>query len=356
MDNLLSKQDLKICIVRLSAIGDVCLMIPTIKAIQKKLPKSQITWIISNPAYQLVKEITGINFIVIDKPRSISDYLTLYKQFAQDRFDIVLAAQANLRVNLLYPALKAPIKIGFDKQRARDLQWLFTNKRIPFNNEHLLDSFLAFAKAIGVESTEIDWEIPLHKSDEDRADELFPLTAPKTTIAINPITSKEERNWPLYRYIQLINSIHEKYDAQIILTGGPNPEEQEQILNIIKQVHRHDKVTNTAGTLSLTQLAATLGRASCLISPDTAAVHIASAMKTDVIGLYTVAPTKLSGPYFSKELTIDKFNEAVSTILAKEPYTIPWKTRVHSEKAMQLIEVNEVMDKLAMIIDSGDQN
>lgn len=349
-----STKKLKICIVRLSAIGDVCLMIPTVKALQTQYPQATITWIISNPAYELVKHISDIEFILIEKPRLIRDYIKLYKQFNDYEFDIVLATQANMRINLLYPALKAPRKIGFDRQRARDLQWLFTNERIEFKDEHLLESFLSFAYKINTRLADLDWEIPLDKSDEDKADELLPPTTTNLSIAINPITSKNERNWPISRYTELINKITELFDYQIILTGGFDISEQQQIIEIIKQVHRPEKVINSAGTLSLTQLAAVLSRVNCLISPDTAAVHIASAMKTDVIGLYAVAPSKLSGPYFSKQLTIDKFPQAVKQFLKQDPQHIPWKTRVHDSRAMQLISVGEVMDKLTKHLESGE--
>jgi heptosyltransferase I len=72
-------------------------------------------------------------------------------------------------------------------------------------------------------------------------------------------------------------------------------------------------------------------------------------MGTPVIGLYAVAPSKLSGPYLSPELVIDRFPEAVRTILSKDPARIPWGTRVHTPRAMELIQVPEVIEKLGMV-------
>ncbi len=348
------EQDLKICVVRLSAIGDVCLMIPTVKSIQKSLPNAQLTWIISNPAYELVRGLPKVNFIVIDKPRSIKDYICLYKQLNKYQFDIILATQANMRVNLIYPALKAPRKIGFDKQRARDLQWLFTNERIDFKDEHLLDSFLSFAKKAGTTPNNIEWDIPLNTTDNETANKILLSKNHKYSIAINPITSKNERNWSLENYTELIDTIASKYDCHIILTGGADPKELEQIQTIYKLCQTQDKITNCAGTLNLKQLTALLEQVDCLISPDTAAVHIASAMRTPVIGLYAIAPAKLSGPYFSKELTLDKFGDAVTKFLCKSLADIPWKTRVHDPRAMQLIQVEEIMDKIDTVLTKGD--
>lgn len=362
MDNKLKQSSSKpdpqsICIVRLSAIGDVCLMIPLVKILQKQSPQPKITWIISNPAYQLVEGMPGVDFIVIDKPNSIGDYRKLYKILHKHSFDVVLATQANLRVNLLYPAIKAPLKIGFDKQRARDLQGLFTNDKIDFKEQHLLDSFLSFAAKLGIyiPPGSPEWEIPLTEEDNKEASSIISAVDSKYCIAINPITSKQERNWPLDRYASLIDAIIKKHDCSVIITGGPSDGEIQQIEAILAQTDNSNLVINTVGKLSLKQLAALLRQVDCLISPDTAAVHIASAVRTDVIGLYAVASAELSGPYFSKHLTIDKFPTAVRQLLGKDPQNTPWKTRVHDRKAMQLIQVDEVIKKIAALL-PGEQS
>ncbi|NNG14393.1 MAG: hypothetical protein HKM22_04465, partial [Gammaproteobacteria bacterium] len=59
----------RIAILRLSALGDVCMVVPVIRTLQQALPQAQITWIISRPAYDLVEGMDGVEFIVIDKPR-----------------------------------------------------------------------------------------------------------------------------------------------------------------------------------------------------------------------------------------------------------------------------------------------
>lgn len=358
MNNKLKQLPKNICIVRLSAIGDVCLMIPLIKLLQKHLPDTNITWVISNPAYQLVQGMPGVDFIVINKPKSFSDYSKLYKLMRPYKFDVLLATQANMRVNLIYPAIKASRKIGFDKQRARDLQSLFTNDKIEFKKQHLLDSFLSFATKLGIQVPieTPEWKIPLAKEDNKKASSITSTINTKYCIAINPITSKQERNWPLDRYATLIDAIIKKYDCSVIIIGGPDITELEQIDAILAETSNtkknNDQIINCAGKLSLKTLAALLTKVDCLISPDTAAVHIASAVKTDVIGLYAVASPDLSGPYFSKHLIIDKFPTAVQEILGKDRSNIPWKTRVHDARAMQLIQVEEVMQKIAVVIDT----
>ena len=332
----------KIAILRLSAIGDVVMVVPMVRAIQRSYPNAEITWIIGQAAYSLLKGLSGVKFEVIDKPKSLTDYYLFRKRFKSNNFDVLFAMQASLRANLLYPLISAKRKIGFDSNRAKDLHWLFIKESIPFEKNHLLDSFMSFALHIGAtKRTNLEW----HLSIEQENYQFIKSKINKSYIVINPAASKKERNWATDNYIRLIKTIelkHPQYD--IFLTGGDNDIELNQLIS------SQTNAINLAGKTTLKQLAAVLDLAVCLIAPDTGPVHIATAMNTPVIGLYAVITAKLSGPYLSQGLTIDKYPQAVTEILKQDPTTIAWGTRVHSIEAMNLIKVDDVMANLSKIL------
>ncbi len=56
-----------------------------------------------------------------------------------------------------------------------------------------------------------------------------------------------------------------------------------------------------------------------------------------------MAPAQLSGPYFSRELTVDKFDEAAQRFLGRPAQELPWNHRVHHPEAMKLIQVEDVL-------------
>lgn len=334
----------RIAIVRFSALGDVVMVSAAVNALQKALPEAEITWFTSPLAYSMLNRMSGVQFIVADKPRSISDYRAFYRRCRELDFDVVLAMQANLRINLLYPALCAPLKVGFDRTRAREGQWLFCNRSIPFHNDHLVDSFLAFVEQLTGQTAEAAWELPIDDSDHAWAHEqLCHLTRP--LIAIHPHASKPERNWLPQRYAEVI----QRTFASVVLTGGNNPAELalcEQLADIAP-----DRTLNLCGKSSPKQLAAVLDKVNGLIAPDTGAVHIARAMDIPVIGLYAVAPSKLSGPYRRTEYCIDRYSHAVHKYLEKDPKQLPWNTRVHHPDAMSLIQVDDVMQQLERVLE-----
>lgn len=323
------------------------LALPAVRCLHRSFPDATITWITSPLAFAMLQGLEGVNFAVYDKPRSLKDYRAFYHSFSQRRFDVVLEMQANLRINLLYPALKSPVKIGFDRIRAREGQWLFSNRKIPFANEHLADSFLAFAAALGADISTPDLSIPIPEPDTRWAQQQL-ASLPRPLIAIHPFASKQERNWLFERHAEVIRETIRKWNAGFVLTGGNAAAELDCCQRLAAIAPEH--ILNLCGKTTPKQLAAILGEADALIAPDTAAVHIARAMNTKVIGLYAIAPPELSGPYRAQEHVVNRYPEAVSKYLQQDSMQVPWNTRVHHPDAMSLIQVDDVILKLQTIL------
>lgn len=336
-----------IALVRFSALGDVALVVPTVRRLQKSFPHATLTWITSPLGYSLLKGLDGVRFEVFDKPRTLSDYRNFYRAFRERSFDVVLAMQASLRINLLYPALRAPIKIGFDRIRAREGQWLFCNHSIPFADTHLAESFLAFAAQLGAAPQPVAWDLPIAEADRAWALEQVQCL-PRPLIAIHPCASKAERNWLPERYMEVIHAAQQQWQCGFVFTGGDSPLERNVCAQLSSAACQGS--VNLCGLTTPKQLAALLGVADGLIAPDTAAVHLARAMNTPVIGLYAVASPGLSGPYQQQEFIVNRYPDAVGKFLKKNPKHLPWNTRVHRPEAMNLITVEDVLQQLGRLL------
>jgi heptosyltransferase I len=342
-----------IAFFRLSALGDVVLAIPMIRALQKAWPSCKITWITSSAVYPLLEGLDGVEFLVIQKPQKIKDYLSLRKLFKQYEFDILIAAQASFRTNLIYPHINAKRKIGFDNGRAKDLHSWFVKEQIPGANEHLAEGFMGFAKYLGVDTPktkqEFDWQLYTSEADQTwaRATRNNGSDKKQKYIAINAAASKAERTWKAEHYAQLIDLAVAQYNCQVVLTGGP-AENEIKLANDIEALVKSD-IDNRVGKTKHKQIAALLGEVDCLIAPDTGPVHIAVAMNTPVIGLYAVARSGLSGPYQSPDYTVDAYPLAVEAYLGKPYDKASWHERVHHQYAMDLITVDDVLEQLCQI-------
>lgn len=341
-----TKNPQHIAILRLGALGDCCMTIPLALALRDHFPNTQIHWIIDRSFAPLINDIPGIQFIPIQKPRSLKQWRTCQQQLSRcPHLDILLMPQASLRSNLISLFLKAETRIGYDKLHAKDFQSLFTNQTVPAQKEHLVDAFLQFASALHISTPHPRWELPIPTADIDYANRIAPRTE-RPLIAVCPSTSKIERNWPVAKYSELIQILQHRYNAQILLLAGPDNAAQEIAKQISDQTE--NVIQPPPGTLK--QLAALLQQSDLLISPDTGQAHIADAVSTPVIGLYAVMTAAKTGPYRSRELCVDKYREAITQIAQKDPDQVSWNFRVHDARAMALITVDDVLERCAQVL------
>ena len=139
-----------VCILRLSAIGDACHVVPIVRTLQQAWPATQLSWIIGRSEARLMRLLDGVEFITVDKRASLAGLAALRRELAARRFEVLLHMQLALRASLVASCVPARVKLGFDLARAREAQWLFTNARIaPRTREHVLDSFFGFSEALG---------------------------------------------------------------------------------------------------------------------------------------------------------------------------------------------------------------
>lgn len=332
-----------ICVVRLSALGDVLMLVPLIRTLQSNFPHASITWIISPPAFDLVRGMEGVEFIVINKPKGPADYWNFKKQLKGRIFDVLLATQANFRANLLYPLINASRKIGYDFYRAKDGHKWFINETIKSAKEHTVEGFLKFSEALGIKKVTMRWDLPISAMDKEWAVQQLPKEGP--ILAINPAASKPERSWPVENYVAVIKAAQRRWGAQVVLTGGPGILDR-QLANAIKS---EVECIDLVGKTTPQKLLAVISKAKALLCPDTGPSHMATVVNTPVVALHAVTNSQISGPYLFKHLVVDCYQESVETILKIPIEQIPWGTKVHSKEAMKLIKVEDVLTKLESI-------
>ncbi|CAM2916582.1 glycosyltransferase family 9 protein [Legionella worsleiensis] len=319
------------------------MLVPLIRTLQSGLPDTQLTWIISRPAYDLVEGMDGVEFIVIDKPKTLSDYWQFKKQMSSRQFDVLLAPQASLRTNLLYPLIKAKRKIGYDTHRANDAHGWFVKEQINPGQEHTLEGFLRFAEPLGIKERIIRWDLPVTSADYEWAQNHLPQQDP--ILVVNPAASKPERSWPVERYIAVLQQVIERWGAQIVLTGGPG--EYDRFL--AEQIRQVIPATDLVGKTKPKQLLAVISSAKAVLCPDTGPSHMSVAVNTPVVALHAVTNPLISGPYTFQHLVVNRYPQAVEHVLGYSMAQNIWGTQVHGDEAMKLITVDDVMNQLAQI-------
>jgi heptosyltransferase I len=335
-----------VCLLRLSAVGDVCHTLPVVRTLQAAWPETRFTWIIGKLEATLVGDIPGIEFIIFDKARGWRAHFDLRRALHGRSFDLLLHMQMSLRASLASCAVRAPIKIGFDRQRAHDWQWLFTNRRIPYKpRQHVMDSLFGFAQACGMHQRELRWDIPVPPEAQAFARRQIPDGT--SALIISPCANarfRNFRNWRADRYAAVADYASEKLGLQVILTGGPSEAERDYGAHIAAAAR--NPLINLIGRTDLKQLLALLQRAVALITPDSGPAHLGTAAGVPVIGLYASTNPERAAPYLSRRWCVNRYPQAMRKFNHQDAATAPWGTRVRDPRAMDLIATDDVTGML----------
>ncbi len=336
-------QPRSICILRLSALGDACHVVPVVRTLQQVWPQTRLTWIIGKAEARLMGLIEGVEFITVDKRAGLAAGRELRSRLAGRCFDVLLHMQLSLRASLISRLVPARIRLGFDRPRARELQWLFTNARIaPRTREHVLDSFFGFVEALGIGTRVLRWDVPLPEEALAYARQLVPEGT--RTLLISPCSSHTSRNWSVQGYAQVAEHAVRRHGMRVILAGGPTQAEHQTG----SQIERLAGVAlvNQIGRDTLPQMLALLKRATVLVTPDSGPAHMATMVATPVIGLYAATNPERSGPYLSRKWCVNAYPEAARRFRGREPQQLPWAEKIEVPGVMDLIRPGAVTARL----------
>jgi heptosyltransferase I len=334
-----------LCLLRTSALGDVTHVVPIVRTLQAHWPQTRLTWIVGKLEHKLVGDLAGVEFIVFDKTAGWRGFRSLRTQLAGRRFDALLHMQVALRANLLSAMIGAPLRIGYDRARSKDLHGLFVNRRIAAHSgEHVLDAMASFLEPLGLKQTTVCWEIPIPAQAEEFAAQHLPAEAP--TLLVSPCSSHTLRNWRPDRYAAVIDHAATKLGWRVALCGGPSAYERQFGDTIVDKAK--NKPIDLIGKDTLKQFLALARRASLVLTPDSGPMHMANAVGTPVLGLHAASNPQRSGPYSDRRWCVDRYDAAARKFRGKPAAELAWGTKLEYPGVMDLIETGDVIERLEM--------
>lgn len=335
-------QPKSICILRLSALGDVTHVLPLINRLSKVWPETKLTWVVGSFEHKLVCDLPNVELIKFDKRSGWRGVYELWQQLRRKRFDVLLHMQVSLRANVISSLIRAPVKIGFDPVRSKDLHGLFVNSRIPAGTgEHVVEAFQKFGDTLGAEPAELQWPLSIPEDDYTWAREQL---GGKPSVLISPCSSHKLRNWHSDGYAEVADYIFNNYGLQVVLCGGSSEIERtigDEILEKTKA-----PVLDMIGRDTIKRMLAMLSQCDLLVSPDSGPAHMATCTNTPVIGLFSASNPWRSGPYLSREWCVDTYNEACVKFHNLPSSEIPWGTKVEKQGVMRLISTDAVIERI----------
>ena len=329
-----------LCLLRLSALGDVTHVVPLVRTLQRHWPQARLHWVIDKGGFKLLEGLEGVTFHTYDKKTGLAGMRALRAELPAEGFDALLQMQVALRANLLSAFIRARRRIGYDRSRSKDLHGLVINERIPDRpGIHVLDAIGSFCEPLGLKQTGVTWDLPVPSDAHVWARAQWPTDAMRTLV-ISPCSSHERRNWYADRYAAVADHAAAQ-GWRIVLCGGRSDLERRTADAIIGAMRA--PALDLVGRDTLKQLPALLARADLVMTPDSGPLHIANAMGTAVLGLHAASNPLRSGPYSSVRYCVDRYDDAARRYRGKPASELKWGAKIEHDGVMALITVDDAI-------------
>ena len=331
-----------LCLLRLSALGDVTHVVPLVRTLQRAWPDGPpLHWVIDPAGFRLLEGLDGVVFHAYDKRRGLAGMRALRRALPAGGYDVLLQMQLAARANLLSAFIPARRRVGYDRARSKELHGLFVNQRIPDRpGLHVLDVIGSFCEPLGLRQTEVVWNLPVPGAARAWAREQWPEDG-TPVLMVSPCSSHALRNWYPDRYAALADHAAAR-GWRVVLCGGRSELERRTTDAILAAMRA--PALDLVGKDTLKQLPALLERADLLVTPDSGPMHIANAMGTKVLGLHAATDPARSGPYSDRRYCVDRYDDAARKYLRKPAAALRWGTKIEHDGVMELVSVDDALD------------
>ena len=326
----------RVAIVMMSAAGDAVHTLPVVNALKRRAPGARITWILQPGPATLVQGHRAVDEILLfDRSRGWGAFRDIRRSLAPRAFDLVINLQVYFKAGIVTALARSPVKLGFDRARARDLNWLFTNRKIPpHENQHVQDQYFEFLSELGIPHEPVEWDLGPWADEKPWQREFFqPFERPAVAMVV--ATSKPEKDWLPERWAEVSDALWHDFRLEPVLVGGRS-ERELHAERVVMQHARH--APRSALGSGLRKLVAILDGSALAIAPDTGPLHMAVAIDRPVISLMGYTNPKRTGPYRKfHDLIVDAYGDP------GEDYPITMENR---PGRMARIQVRDVLDRV----------
>lgn len=326
----------RIAVIMMSAVGDAVHVLPVINALKRHRPGCRITWVLQPAPATLVRGHRSVDEIIeFDRGAGLRGFLDVRRALAGHEFDLAINLQVYFKAGIVTSFVNAPEKLGFDVTRARDFNWLFTNRRIaPHAPQHVQDQYFEFLGSLGVPHEPVVWDLGPW-ADERAWQRAFFSGMERPAVAMVVATSKPEKDWLPERWAEVSDALWHDFGLEPVIVGGRSPRER-NAERVIGERARH-KPRSALGS-GLRRLVSILDGSALAIAPDTGPLHMAVAIERPVISLMGYTNPKRTGPYRRyHDLIVDAYGDP------GEDYPV---TMAYRHDRMPRIGVRDVLDRV----------
>ncbi|HOO37739.1 MAG TPA: glycosyltransferase family 9 protein [Deltaproteobacteria bacterium] len=317
-----------ILVIKLGALGDVINTLPLIINLKRHLG-ARIHWVVEPLSFPIVSAHRCVdNAICFNKQAWKQSLPEVLSEIRSRRYDLCLDLQRITKSALLCMAAKATRRIGFDRERCKEMTWLFPFERIPASDpkKHMVLQYLDFAEYLGIADNEIRWDIPVKGS--------VPFNLPEGYVVLNIGATKAANKWTPGGFASLAEEVRERYHIPCVLTGAG--EDIKMAAEITRRAS--NSIIDLVGKTSIEDLIEVLAGSSAVVSCDTGPMHLGVALGKEVIALFGPANPRRTGPYLGHVIQKDLACSGCNKRTCSDPV------------CMLSIRSDDVLEKLDLVL------
>lgn len=286
---------MKILIVKLGAIGDIVHALPTLAAIRRSLPDSEISWVAERRSAEVLRGNPLIdNLIEVDTrslrarrgvDKTLADAAKQLKELRQYDFDIALDLQGLLKSAIIAKLSGAKERWGFSRVELREpaSRMFYTDTAKSPATTHVIRRNLGLARtALGFRSDDDPLDFPIFTTEEHKheADEIVSRVGSNFAV-LNPAGGWVTKLWPAEKYGELADLLWNEFRLASVVTTGPKESDlAEQVLSSSRSGRTIAARASLKGFYELSR------RAQIYVGGDTGPTHLAIAAGTPIVGIF----------------------------------------------------------------------
>ncbi|HVV98872.1 MAG TPA: glycosyltransferase family 9 protein, partial [Planctomycetaceae bacterium] len=293
---LLDIEARRICLIKPSAFGDVVQTLPFLSVLRQRFPRAEIHWVINRELATLIEGHPQLDRIIpFERRGGFFAWRELVHHLWGCRFDLVFDLQGLARTGLMTVATGAPVRVGLET--AREGSSLTCNVIVPGTSREVPAHarYLPVARALGITNPGTSL-LPVSPSDEAWAASVL-QSLPRPVVAVHAGARWSTKQWPVERFATSIEPVLNQRGGSVIALGsGSEAASAGRLCELLAARLSANRIRNLAGQTTLKQLVALLGRVDLTVSNDSGPMHLAAAVGSPLVGIFTCTDPLRSGP------------------------------------------------------------
>ena len=296
----------RVAVIKPTALGDVVQSLPVLGAIRARFPAARVSWVISESLSELVADHPALDdWISYRRRGGWSGWRQLLNELHNRQFDLVFDLQGLLRTGLMTGSTRAPVRIGLETAR-EGAGWAChglledTGRQVP-----AFRRYWRVAEFLGQGHLELSAGIAVSPSDRGWADVMVRQLGDRV-VALHAGARWMTKRWPVEHFAAVGAHAIREHGAAVVLVGSADERmETARLKELIVGQAPGGRIENLAGQTSLKKLAAILGAVDTVVTNDSGPMHLAAAMGTPVVAVFTCTSARRSGPAPGQHIMVE---------------------------------------------------